>query len=151
MAHHPGMAILHQSSPPPIADDLFDYVDADGSIALIGGIERGTGRIAFPFPAQDDGFERARLPREGSLWSWTVQRFRPKSPPYAGADAFEDYAVGYVALGDAIIVEGRLTGAEFGDLRIGMAMRVVPQIFAMADGSQRTTYAFAPAQKGPST
>jgi hypothetical protein len=31
---------------------------------------------------------------EGPLWTYTVQSFPPKSPPYTGA--FEPYGVGYV-------------------------------------------------------
>jgi uncharacterized OB-fold protein len=40
-----------------------------------------------------------RLARRGTLWTWTIQCFRPKSPPYAGdAESFEPYGVGYVEL-----------------------------------------------------
>ena len=34
------------------------------------------------------------LAREGTLWTWTVQGFRPKSPPYAGPAEFEPYPSG---------------------------------------------------------
>ena len=83
-----------------------------------------------------------RLPRVGRLWSWTVQRFRPKSPPYAGPEVFEPYAVGYVQLGDTIIVEGRLTGISFDALRIDLPMRLVTESFDLATGENRMTYAF---------
>jgi len=36
------------------------------------------------------------LPPSGTLWSYTVQRFRPKSPPYRGPEPFEPYALGYI-------------------------------------------------------
>lgn len=64
----------------------------------------------------------ALLPAEGSLWSWTVQGFPPKSPPYAGGEAqFRPFAVGYVALDGGIAMQGRLTGAAAPDgYRIGM-------------------------------
>jgi len=71
-------------------------------------------------------------------------RFRPKSPPYAGPEAFAPYAVGYVALGDAIIVEGRLTGAPLDGFAIDMKMRLVAEPFTLESGEQRTTFAFAP-------
>jgi len=131
--------------PPPIDDRLLHF-DADGALALLAAREREGGRLVFPAPseADSDRFEPVLLPREGRLWSWTVQRFRPKSPPYAGPEAFEPYAVGYVALGDAIIVEGRLTGAPLDGFAIDMPMRLVAEPFALESGERRTTFAFAP-------
>ena len=132
--------------PPPIDDRLLD-MHPDGSIVLLGARDRTSGRLIFPAPSDRDPerYEAAVLPREGRLWSWTVQRFRPKSPPYAGPEAFEPYAVGYVALGDAIIVEGRLTGAPLDGFAIDMPMRLVAEPFTLATGEARTTFAFAPA------
>ena len=127
----------------PIAQNLFEQVGG-GQIALIGGCDTRTGQIAFPRPADDKRFEKVLLPREGTLWSFTIQRFRPKSPPYRGAEAFEPYAVGYVALGETIIVEGRLAGCRFEDLAIGMPMRVGPQAFTTAEGEVLSTFAFYP-------
>lgn len=83
------------------------------------------------------GYEPVALPRRGKLWSWTSQSFRPKSPPYGGPEAFEPYAVGYVQLGDMLIVEGRLTRLEH--LEIGMDMELVLVPFGKV-----ITYAFAP-------
>ena len=69
---------------------------------LIGGRDRVSGRIVFPCPPGTE-FEPVPLGRHGSLWSFTVQRYRPKSPPYAGPEAFTPWAVGYVELpGDSI-------------------------------------------------
>lgn len=129
--------------PPPIDDRLL-YLDADGTPALRAARERANGRLVFPAPgeADRDRYEDVLLPREGRLWSWTVQRFRPKSPPYAGPEAFEPYAVGYVELEGALIVEGRLVDVAFDDLAIGMAMRIVPLPFEMTDGTLRTSFGF---------
>jgi uncharacterized OB-fold protein len=133
----------------PIADDLLEQ-GADG-IVLLASRERTTGRMVFPArPAQDASYERVALPREGQLWSWTVQRFRPKSPPYAGLDAFEPYAVGYVQLDGALIVEARLVDVSFAELRIGLPMQLVPLSFPLANGQIRTSFAFAPARKATS-
>jgi uncharacterized OB-fold protein len=131
---------------PPAIDDRLLYFDADGSVTLLAARDRGDGRLVFPAPgdADPERFEPATLPRTGRLWSWTVQRFRPKSPPYAGPAAFEPYAVGYVELGEAIIVEGRLTGAALDGFAIGMPMRLVAEPFTLASGERRTTFAFAP-------
>lgn len=131
--------------PPPIDDRLL-HLASNGSVTLLAARDRGDGRLIFPAPGDVDSerFEPVALPRTGRLWSWTVQRFRPKSPPYAGPETFEPYAVGYVALGDAIIVEGRLTGAPFDGFAIGMPMRLVAEPFSLANGERRTTFAFAP-------
>jgi uncharacterized OB-fold protein len=130
---------------PPIDHRLL-HLDADGTLRLLAAREREGGRVVFPTPrdADPDRYEAIALPHEGRLWSWTVQRFRPKSPPYAGPEAFEPFAVGYVALGDAIIVEGRLTGAPLDGFAIGMPMRIVSQSFTLESGEERTTFAFAP-------
>ena len=126
-----------------IADDLI-CLHTRG-VALLASRERASGRICFPArPEGDKRYYRVELPRTGRLWSWTVQRFRPKSPPYAGPEAFEPYAVGYVELDGTLIVEGRLVDVAFDDLKIGMAMRVVPLPFEMTDGTVRTSFGFAP-------
>lgn len=129
--------------PPTIAQRLL-VVHPDGAAALLGGRDRNSGQIAFPLPDDDARFETIELPRKGRLWSWTIQRFRPKSPPYAGPQDFTPYAVGYVELGDAIIVEGRLTGVPFDALHIDMPMQVVVERFVLESGEPRFTYAFAP-------
>jgi len=128
---------------PMIADNLL--VEVDGAHHLIASRDRTSGRTIFPArPDTDDRYEAVLLPREGRLWSWTVQRFRPKSPPYAGPEAFEPYAVGYVQLDGALIVESRLIDVEFDGLRIDMPMRLVPLQFRLASGAVRTSFAFAP-------
>ena len=54
------------------------------------------------------------LAREGTLWTWTVQGFRPKSPPYEGPVEFEPYPVGYVELPGEVKVETRAGGCPTG-------------------------------------
>lgn len=126
-----------------IADNLFREHPAP---ALIGGRHRQTGRIVFPCPDDPDRWEPIDLPRRGTLWSWTIQRFRPKTPPYAGPDAFEPSAVGYVELPGAVIVEAWLTGVAFDALAIGLEMELVFLPFTTdADGNEIRIYAFAPA------
>jgi uncharacterized OB-fold protein len=90
---------------------------------LIGGRERGSGRIVFPCPAGDN-WEPWPLRREGTLWSYTVQRFRPKSPPYAGPEAFAPWPVAYVELAGETIVEARLANVAFADIAIGMPLEL---------------------------
>ncbi len=101
-----------------IAQGLFTN---DDPVRLIGGRDRASGRIVFPCPDSAD-YEPWPLGREGTLWSWTVQRYRPKSPPYAGPEAFQPWAVGYVELPGETIVEGRLVDVAFDQIRIGMPL-----------------------------
>lgn len=132
--------------PPPVDDRLLS-LDAAGTPTLYAARERESGRLVYPPPTDDDRFALEPLPRSGTLWSWTVQRFRPKSPPYAGPESFEPYAVGYVTLGDALIVEARLTGAPLDGYRIDMPMTLVAEQFERADGAVRSTFAFAPTER----
>lgn len=127
----------------PIAEGLFSW--EEGRIRLVASRERSSGRILFPpRTGQDERFESILLPSRGRLWSWTIQRFRPKSPPYAGPEAFEPYAVGYVQLDGALIVESRLTDVAFDELRIDLPMQLVPLPFTLASGEVRTSFAFSP-------
>ena len=104
-----------------IAEGLFT---TDAAPRLIGGRDRASGRIVFPCPA-GDGFDAVALASRGTVWSWTVQRFRPKSPPYAGPADFTPYAMAYVELAGETIVEARLTGIALDAIRIGMAVELV--------------------------
>ena len=131
-----------------VAEGLVRGEGADAR--LLGGRRRSDGKIVFPFPRGDaaEAFEAVELPTHGTLWSFTVQRFRPK-PPYDGPgddSAFAPYAVGYVELPGAIIVESRLETQRFDRLRIGMPMVFTLQTFRTdPDGQDVLTYAFKPA------
>jgi uncharacterized OB-fold protein len=127
----------------PVAPGLFTG-PADEP-RLIGSRCRDCGVVTFPAqgscPACTSvAVEERHLGRTGTLWTWTVQGFRPKAP-YAGPDGqFEPYGVGYVELPGEVRVEARLTVADPAQLRIGMPMELV--VVAVGD---RVTYAFAPA------
>lgn len=125
-----------------IADDI---IMAGDPPRLVGGRHRETGRITFPLPAGPESllYDSLPLAPDGTLWSWTVQRFRPKSPPYAGPEAFEPFAVGYVALADQVIVEARLDGIPFDALCVDMPVTLALIPFATdPDGTIVLTYAF---------
>ncbi|MFC0204351.1 Zn-ribbon domain-containing OB-fold protein [Novosphingobium soli] len=99
---------------------------------LIGGRDRETGRIVFPCPSTAT-HEAVPLSREGTLWSYTVQRYRPKSPPYAGPDAFRPWIVAYVELHGEVIVEARLDDVAPDEAQIGMPVRFAPAPLDPAD------------------
>lgn len=92
---------------------------------LIGGRDRASGRIVFPCPP-GDAYEPFALVSEGTLWSYTIQRFRPKTPPYAGPESFSPWIVAYVELPGQVIVEARLENIEFDQVTIGMPLRFKP-------------------------
>lgn len=90
--------------------------------------------------------ETVELARRGTLWTWTVQGFPPKAPPYAGeVERFTPFGVGYVELPGQVKVEARLTEADPDRLRIGMEMEltIVP-LNHDEDGNEIVTYAFRP-------
>ncbi|MCZ4589269.1 OB-fold domain-containing protein [Rhodococcus opacus] len=83
------------------------------------------------------------LPSAGTLWSYTVQSFRPKRP-FLGPDDFVPFGVGYIDLGP-VIVEGRLTVNDPDQLEIGDSMTLTTMVnHRDADGSEVLTYAFGP-------
>jgi uncharacterized OB-fold protein len=122
----------------------------DGSIRLWGSKCRVCATVTFPPQSScprctADGAERHPLAREGTLWSWTVQGFAPKSPPYAGtAEEFRPYGVGYIELGGEVRVEAILTTADPDTLVIGMQMRLVAIPVTGREREGLVTFAFEP-------
>lgn len=138
----------------PVAEGLFTWPSDEPQ--LIGSYFPESGVTTFPQQAScpktaSQVVERVLLPRRGTLWSWTIQGFLPKSPPYAGRetpDTFVPYGVGYVELPGACIVEARLTEHDPSRLRIGMAMELVVVPFTTDDqGREVLTFAFAPVEE----
>jgi|KBSSwiStaDraftv2_1062776.scaffolds.fasta_scaffold13416_8 uncharacterized OB-fold protein len=124
--------------------------DEDGP-RLVGSSCRSCGTTTFP--RQEACPKCARvdmadslLPRRGTLWSFTVQGFRPK-PPYAGPGEFVPYGVGYVELPGVVLVEAVLTENDPERLRIGDEMELVlVPLRRDEDGTEILTFAFAPAR-----
>ncbi|MEM9134835.1 MAG: OB-fold domain-containing protein [Actinomycetota bacterium] len=135
-----------------IAEDVLTLTD-EGPV-LQATVCGACGNHMFPIQrgfcqqCMSDDLRPTRLRSTGTLWSWTIQAFPPKSPPYIGDDdpaTFRPYGVGYIELDGQLRLESRLTVAEPDQLRIGMAMRLttVP-IATNDDGDQVVTFAFAP-------
>ncbi len=135
----------------PIAEGLFTW--PSDSPRLIGGRCQTCGTVTFPRQEScpkctgSEIGETLLAPR-GTLWTFTVQGFRPK-PPYTGPDEFEPYGVGYVELGGEVIVESRLTEGDADRLRIGDEMELVIEPWGRdSAGTDVVTFAFRPASSG---
>lgn len=135
----------------PVAAGL--WVEREGGPRLLGSTCRDCGTTTFPQQSScprctGEEIAPAELPRQGSLWSFTVQAFEPK-PPYRGSTPFVPYGVGYVDLGP-VLVEARLTEADPDRLAIGMTVElVVEPLRHEPDGTTVVTFAFAPATAAP--
>ena len=134
----------------PIAEGIFTW-PADEP-RLIGSLCRTCGEIAFPRRSScarctSTDVEERLLQRQGTLWTWTVQTFRPK-PPYAGPqnEDFEPYGVGYVELPGEVRVEARLLESDPDRLRIGMPMESAIVPLWVEGDSEVVTYAFRPVE-----
>ncbi len=135
----------------PIADGLFTWPsDAPALLA-----SRCPACANHMFPMQDGcsrcggaSTETVELGRRGTLWTWTVQSYPPKAPPFAGnadPETFVPYGVGYVDIDGKLLVESRLTVSDPARLEIGMEVEmVVDPLFVNADGDEVVTFAFAP-------
>ena len=65
------------------------------------------------------------LSTTGTVWTATIQRFPPKSPPYVPpAEGFTPFAVGYVALPEGVKVEALLDGTSPAEI-IGSEVELV--------------------------
>ncbi len=135
----------------PVADGVFTWPSEQPR--LLG--SRCTSCGNHMFPVQDGcprcmgiATETVELADRGTLWTWTVQGFPPKAPPFIGDDSpqtFRPFGVGYVELPGQVKVETRLTVADPAALRIGMEMElVIEAIGTDDDGNEIVTFAFAP-------
>lgn len=133
-----------------IADGIFNMT-ADGPV-LLGSRCLNCDNHMFPTQVgcpkcMSDRQEDVELATRGTLWTWTVQAFPPKSPPYIGptGDDFVPYGVGYVELANQVRVEARLKATRPEELDIGMEMELVyDSLGTDDDGNEIVTYAFAP-------
>jgi uncharacterized OB-fold protein len=145
------------SSQVPVTDGVFTWPATEPH--LLGSRCTTCGNHMFPVQTgcprcSGVDTETVELARRGTLWTWTIQGFPPKSPPYIGDDdprTFQPFGVGYVELPGQVKVEARLTEADPDVLRIGMEMEltIIP-IAVDDDGNERVTFAFRPVEQGGS-
>lgn len=87
------------------------------------------GVVAYPVaptcPRCGDPAEETSLSRTGELWTWTVQHFPPKSPPYELHGEFSPFAVAYVELPDGVRIEAIVEADDLTRLHIGMPVELV--------------------------
>lgn len=135
----------------PIAPGLFTWPSPEPH--LIGSRCRRCGEVKFPAQSScanccGEEVEEILLARRGKLWSWTVQAFPPKSPPYVGPDPFKAFGVGYVELLGQVCVESRLSTADPERLRIGMEMELAIEPMRIdTHGNEVVCYCFRPVEE----
>ena len=121
---------------------------------LIGSVCARCGTVTFPRQSScpkctSEDVESRELATRGELWSWTIQSFAPKAPPYlpGGVEEFEPYGVGYIELPGEVRVEARLTESDPERLWIGMPMELT--LIPVPGAPDKLTYAFrAAAEEG---
>lgn len=120
----------------------------DGTARLIGSRCAGCGTLYFPQPAgcrnpacDQPLLDRAILPGEGRLVSYTIQRYRP--PPLFRVEDWAPYPIGLVDLGDGLEVMGLLSGFNTDDIAIGTPVRTIARALYVDDARGAVaTYAF---------
>lgn len=139
----------------PVAEGVFTWPSDEPR--LLGSRCNDCGTHAFPpqpgcAKCTGTDTDTVELERRGSLWTWTVQGFPPKAPPYLGdvsPEGFRPYGVGYVELPGQVRVEARLTEHDPEKLEIGMEMQMVIETLSQDDdGNDLVTFAFAPVGAG---
>jgi uncharacterized OB-fold protein len=119
---------------------------------LIGSACRRCGTVTFPRQSScakctSEDVHPRELATRGTLWTWTIQCFAPKAPPYleGGVTEFEPYGVGYIELAGEVRVEARLTESDPERLEIGMPMELT--LIPVPGASEKLTFAFRPVEE----
>jgi uncharacterized protein len=123
-----------------LSPELFWSTD---ELTLAGIRCRSCGTVGFPV---SDGcsacgggsVEAIALPDKGTIWTWTVQRFAPKSPYEVAPEGFAPFAVGYVDLSEVLVESVILGDVEL--LAIGQQVHLVP--YPLPGSDDTASYAF---------
>lgn len=134
----------------PIAEGLFTWPAEKP--ALLGSRCQSCAIATFPcaeacLACGSQDMQVEELPGRGTLWTWTVQQFMPKTPYNSGEtpETFKPYGVGYVELPGGVRVEGRLTEGDPEKIHIGMEMEVVFDTFRVEEnGDEVVNFFFQP-------
>ena len=136
------------SAPKPVTDGLFTLT-AEGP-RLLGSRCASCATVYFPKAiscrnpvCRDKAVSDAQLPSGGTLFSYTIQHYRP--PPLFRDDDWKPYAIGVVELGEGLQVMGILDSVDLGSIAIGMPLRLVTRrLYHDVARGEVVTYAFAP-------
>jgi uncharacterized OB-fold protein len=116
--------------------------DVSGRPVLVGCICKSCGNLMFPYApvcpvCMSEDMAREAMPREGTIYSFTVVHVGPKTWE-------KPFAVGYVDLTNSVRVFSHLRGAN---IEIGQAVSLaVADIGRGAEGLPITTFVFQPAK-----
>lgn len=139
-------------APRPVVQGLFQGLGDEAR--LLGSRCRGCSALYFPRslgcrnPAcTDREIEDTSLPRSGTLYSYTVQSYRP--PALFRMDDWSPYALALVDLPGGLRVMGMLTDGPVTALRIGMPVELTTEaLYRDEAGCEVHTYKFRPCDSG---
>jgi uncharacterized OB-fold protein len=139
----------------PVAQGLFQ--GTGDAARLIGSHCTSCGAHHFPKSlscrnpqCSDKQVQDALLSRHGTLYSYTLQAYRP--PPLFRMDDWAPYAIGLVELPEGLRIMGMLSHCEPGQIRIGMALELcIEPLYLDEQGQQVLTYKFRPATTAEDT
>ena len=128
--------------------------DAHGTATLVGNQCADCGETYFPAASgctrcTSTNLSRFNFGRHGTLWTWTIQSFLPKTPYNSGeTDAtFKPYGVGYIEMPCGIKIESRLSVGVAHKLNIGMPMTMSLKTYGKTpEGADLVTFVFSPAE-----
>jgi uncharacterized OB-fold protein len=131
----------------PVTNGLFA---GDSKPALIGSACPACGAHFFPRRAHCPNpvcgaraLEEVRLGTRGTLYSYTMQAYRP--PPLFRMDSWAPYVLGLVELPEGVRVLAMLTGFGAERPRIGISLELVLEtLFRDSEGRDVLTYKFKP-------
>ena len=137
----------------PLHPGLFTWPDTNPS--LIGSRCLDCGEHAFPSQSScracsGQNTQDAELGSAGTLWTWTIQSFMPKTPYHTDEtpETFRPYGVGYVELPCGLKVESRLRENTPEQLRIGMPMQLeIITVRKDEEGNDLVTFQFCTAEE----
>ena len=129
---------------------LFDWPAA--SPHLWGSRCASCANVSFPIAERcsrcsHDQQDRIALDSKGILWSWTVQRFPPASPPFPPLDGkeFQPFTLGYVELTDQVRIISRLFYSEGETPVNGQKLTLsFEKLYSDTEGCEVIGYGFSP-------
>lgn len=137
----------------PIREDLFttalDHLD---QVRLKGSRCRDCGEVFLgKAPAcgncVGEKMEELILSNKGTLWSYTILRYKPPGDYKGPSDPYLPFAEGLVELPEGIRVLAPLTERDFDKIKIGMPLElVVEKLYTDDDNNEVIAFFFKPAE-----